>query len=114
MEIHNVTETSFSTPSTKSSMRSNGRGKATDPALLPMPLDTACYTLNRLTPRYVCPAAASPGETDSIEGSSRGRRRLPGARGAPKDRPLQTAHFEHQGRKEGPRLAEGPVSTFPP
>lgn len=116
MEIHNVTEDIVLDAVNEIFDEIEREGKEDRPCTCyQCRLDTACYTLNRLTPRYVVSSrGVARAETDSIEKQQEEADVVSLVHeGLQKIAKSKRPHFEHLGRRESPRMAEGPVFNFP-
>lgn len=116
MEIHNVTEDIVLDAVNEIFDEIEREGKPNRPCTcFQCRLDTACYALNRSVPRYVVSSrGVARAETDSIEKQQEEADVVSLIyEGLQKIAKSKRPHFEHQNRKDGPVLAEGPVFNFP-
>jgi competence protein ComFB len=116
MEIHNVTEDIVLDAVNEIFDEIEREAKADRPCTCyQCRLDTACYALNRLTPRYVVSSrGVARAETDSIEKQQEEADVVSLVHeGMQKIAKSKRPHFEHLNRRESPRVAEGPVFNFP-
>ncbi len=116
MEIHNVTEDIVLDAVNEIFDEIEREGKADRPCTcFQCRLDTACYALNRCTPRYVVSSrGVARAETDSIEKQQEEADVVSLIHeGLQKIAKSKRPHFEHQSKKEAPHLAAGPVFNFP-
>ncbi|MFA6507119.1 MAG: late competence development ComFB family protein [Treponemataceae bacterium] len=116
MEIHNVTEDIVLDAVNEIFDEIEREGKIDRPCTcFQCRLDTACYALNRSVPRYVVSSrGVARAETDSIEKQQEEADVVSLIHeGLQKIAKSKRPHFEHQGKREGPHLIEGPVYNFP-
>ena len=116
MEIHNVTEDIVLDAVNEIFDEIEREGKKDRPCTcFQCRLDTACYALNRLTPRYVVSSrGVARAETDSIEHQQEEADVVSLIHeGLQKINKSKRPHFEHQSERERPADFQGPAFNFP-